>query len=220
MRGLKPYLRFGFILGLTTVWLLGTAGCHRHTTRPDNQPGANQTYVDHTSPGPVPGVGIDSQDIVSMTDRMTRDLLATPELMNWPSPPRIVIDAKYFRNEGSSRVNRKMITDRLRVNLNRASNGKLRFLGRHYSDMVEDERALENDGVVTSGTMGDTPRAEGWDFRMGGRITTLDKVTPGSGRMERYHQITFELVERGSGAIIWSNLYEFEKFDEMDTIYR
>jgi len=67
---------------------------------------------------------------------------------------------------------------------------------------------------------GATQQAQGWDFRLGGRIATLDKVTPGSGLMERYHQITFELVERGSGAIIWSNMYEFEKFDRMDTIYR
>ncbi len=197
-----------------------TSGCVRHTTRPANRPGTPQNYVDPGSPGPARGVGIDSQDVVSMTDRMCRDLLACPRLMNWATPPRIVIDERYFRNEGSARINRKMITDRLRVELNRNSGARLVFLGRHYSDMVEDERELEEAGVVSGGTQGTTQEAAGWDYRFAGRIATLDKIAPASGQTERYYQITFELVERGSGAIIWSNMYEFEKFDTLDTIYR
>lgn len=204
--------------GVALLTLASLTGCIR-TTRPANRPGAPQVYVDPSSPGPIQGVGIEANDVVSMTDRMARDLLATPEIVNWPRPPRIVIDSRYFRNEGSARINRNLITDRLRVNLNRAADGRLVFLGRHYSDMVEDERALEEEGVVSPGTQGSTRQAAGWDYRLGGRIATLDKVDPRSGEMDRYYQITFELVERGTGALVWSNLYEFEKFADQDVVY-
>jgi len=165
-------------------------------------------------------MGLESQDIVSMTDRMARDLLAAPQIMNWRTPPRVVMDAEYFHNESSDRINRNLITDRLRVELNRAAGGKLTFLGRHYSDMVEDERNLEQQGVVGGGTQGATAQAAGWDYRLGGRIASLDKVDPQSGQAERYYQITFELVERGSGTIVWSNMYELAKSSVADVVYR
>jgi hypothetical protein len=191
------------------------------TTHPDNRPGAPQTYVDPGSPSQAtqPGIGLESQDIVAMTDRMVRDMLATPQIVSHATPPRIVVDARYFHNEGSARINRNLVTDRLRVSLARSAGGKLTFLGRHYADMVEDERALEEDGVVSGGTQGETSQALGWDYRLGGRIATLDKVDPGSGVTERYYQITFELVERGSGAIVWSNQYELEKAAVADAVY-
>jgi hypothetical protein len=55
---------------------------------------------------------------------------------------------------------------------------------------------------------------------MGGRITTLDSVDPGSGMKSRYHQITFEMVELETGIIVWSGIYEFKKSSQNDIVYR
>ena len=46
---------------------------------PDN--GAAGRYEDPASPGQVRGVGLESQDIVAVSDEMVRDILADPEIV-------------------------------------------------------------------------------------------------------------------------------------------
>ena len=92
--------------------------------------GSATVYRDTTTSDGVKGIGTESQDIVSMADAMFRDLLNVPELMNRPTPPRIIVDPKYFRNESSEIIDKALITDRIRVNLLRAAGGRMRFIGR------------------------------------------------------------------------------------------
>ena len=177
-------------------------------------------YEDPGATGRIAGIGIESQDIVSMTDKMMRDMMANPTLAGRRPPPRVVVDSKYFRNESSSIINKNMITDLLRTGLTRAANGRMVFLGREYADMTENERALEQEGVVTGGTQGSTQKALGWDYRLGGRIASLDSVDVWTGLTSRYHQITFEMVERGTGVIVWNGTYQFKKTAQDDILYR
>ncbi len=194
-------------------------GCY-NTTRVDNSRGRPTHYEDPASSGTVAGVGIESQDIVSVTDRMMRDILATPSVASRSKTPRVVMDSSYFRNESSSIINKNLLTDRLRTELNRAAAGRLIFLARHHADMTEKERLLEEEDFVTEGTQGETKAALGYDYRLGGRIASLDAVNSKTGVMSRYHQITFELIERGTGVIVWSDNYEFKKSAQDDIIYR
>ena len=53
------------------------AGCQ---SKGDNVSGMRVVELDPGTRGPVAGVGIEGQDIVSMTDRMIRDMLASPTL--------------------------------------------------------------------------------------------------------------------------------------------
>ena len=57
-----------------------------------NASGLKPQELDTSTRGPVAGVGIESQDVVSMTDRMMRDMLSTPVLAGRATPPRIIID--------------------------------------------------------------------------------------------------------------------------------
>lgn len=212
----NPFLKLHLIIPL----VLTLAGCTTYAVRVDNTAGRPTRYEDPGSPGVISGVGIESQDIISVSDRMMRDILANPVIANSKNPPRVVMDSTYFRNESSSTVNKNLITDRLRTELNRAAAGRMVFLARHHSDLVEDERNLEKEGVVGGGLFGSTKDALGWDYRLGGRIASLDAVDPASGIKSRYHQITFELIERGSGTIVWSNTYEFRKTAQDDILYR
>ena len=209
---------YPFLLISLSFWL---AGCSTTTSRPDNTGRGRATrYEAPDTPGQVGGVGLESQDVVSVADRMVRDILSNAQIAGRGTPPRVVIDSEYFRNESSSTINKNLLTDRLRVDLVRAANGKLVFLARHQADSVEDERKLEEDGVVTSGTQGKTKPALGYDYRLGGRIASMDAIDSKSGLKSRYHQITFELIERGSGQIIWANKYEFKKTAQDDVIFR
>ena len=214
-----PRISAWYLTGLPLALLLGA--CSTVTTYPVvNAPGTPTTYQDPGTRGPVSGVGIEAQDIVSMTDKMMRDMLGNPALVGRPTPPRVIIDAEYFANESSSRLNKNSITDRLRVSLNQASQGRLVFVGRQFADMVARERDLKRQGVTDTGTTGMAKAQLGGDFRMGGRITSLDARSPATGQMSRYNQITFEMVDLENGQIVWSGIYEFLKTAQDDVIYR
>ena len=72
-----------------------------------------------------------------------RDMLTNPVLAGQTTPPRVIVDSQYFVNESTSRINTNSITDRLRVNLNRASNGRMVFVARQNVAMIEAERELK-----------------------------------------------------------------------------
>ena len=208
-------------IALTFVPALLLGACATATTYPVvNAPGSATTYQDPGTRGPVSGVGIEAQDIVGMTDKMMRDMLTNPTLAGRTPPPRVIIDAEYFANESSSRLNKNSITDRLRVSLNRASQGRMTFVGRQFSDMVARERDLKRQGVTDTGTTGLAKAQLGGDYRLGGRITSLDARSPSTGQMSRYNQITFEMVDLETGQIVWSGIYEFLKTAQDDVIYR
>ena len=177
-------------------------------------------YSSPDSPGQVRGVGIESQDIVSMSDQIMRDLLTVPQLMNASTPPRVIIDSKAFRNESSEIIDKALITDRIRVYLNRAAQGRIRFIGREYADVVEMERDLKDSGQVDVGTKGRTRAMAGADYRLVGRIGTRDAVDPQTGVRSRYSMYTFELLDVEYGDLVWSNLYEFKKETADHVVYR
>jgi PBP1b-binding outer membrane lipoprotein LpoB len=205
-----------FLLGLSLVALM--AGCA--PTQVENVEGKPTAYEDPQSSGSVNGVGIESQDVVAMTDEMMRDMLSNRLLAGRETPPRIIIDNEYMDNESSSIINTNMLTDRLRVELNRAANGRMVFVARERSDMVEKERQLKRDGAVDGGTIRKTQATAGADYRMAGRITSLDAVDQESQERSRYHQITFEMVDLELGTIVWSGMYEMKKAAQDNVLYR
>jgi len=187
----------------------------------NNSAGRPVMYQDVASASPTTaGVGVESQDVVSMTDRMMRDILATPAISGRATAPRIIIDSEYFTNDSSSRINKNTITDRLRVELNRASAGRLVFVARHYGDMAARERDAKRNGEVDGGTVRQTKARAGGDFRLGGRITSLDAMKKGTGAISRYHLITFELIDLEQETIAWSGSFEFKKEAQDDILYR
>lgn len=147
------------------------------------------------------GVGIEAQDVIGMTDRMVRDMMGDPNLAQRGAAPRIIVDSRHFKNESTSRINVNAITNRLRVGLNRASGGKMVFVGREYIDAVERERELKREGKVDVGTSGLTRASYGADFRLVGTITSLDARSSSTGLMSRYTQITFEMLDLETGAL-------------------
>ena len=204
---------------LSPLFLLA-AGCETTPPPVQNTAGTATTYQDPGTRGAVSGVGIESQDIVSMTDKMARDMLGDPAFTGSKGAPRIIIDSKFFSNESSARINKNVITDRLRIGLNRSSKGRMLFVGREYSGMVEKERTLKRDGKVDTATRGLTQAQAGADYRLGGRISSLDARNANTGQISRYNQITFEMVDLENGLIVWSGIYEFSKSAQDNIVYR
>lgn len=209
------------LLTAAAATLLST-GCATapNTALVRNTAGAATIYNDVRESGPIQGVGIESQDIVSMTDAMMRDMLNTPALVTRATPPRIIVDEGEFRNESTSRLNKRIITERLKVLLNRNAGGKLVFVGRQYTGAIEAERAMKRDGVVDGGTIRTTNATAGGDFLLGGTIMSQDAIQQGSGLTSRTHTIIFEMVDLELGTIVWTGLYEFGKTAQDDVLYR
>lgn len=177
-------------------------------------------YQDPTSGGQVMGVGLESQDIVTVSDTMVRDILADAGVMKMERAPRIIMDGEYFKNETAQRINKNLIVDRLRIALQRASKGRLVFVSRESAAMVAAEREAKRDGVVDTGTTGLTKAQAGGDFRLVGRISAQDLRSASTGTVERYTQLSFELIDLESGISLWANQYEVKKAGRDDAIYR
>jgi len=201
------------ILSILAASGLILAGCSAPASKP-------VSYEDVNSSGMVAGVGVESQDITSVTDVMVRDILATPEIIKRDKPARVIIDEAYFQNESSQRISKNLLVDRLRVNLQRASKGKLLFVSRESAGMVEQERDMKRQGKTDSGTVGLANTLAGADYRLTGRINSLDSRSTSNGAVARYTQITFELIDLESSLSVWSNFYEFKKAGQDDAIYR
>lgn len=176
--------------------------------------------LDPASPGVVRGIGIESDDIVSMTDKMMRDILSTAIFANSPSPPQIALDSVNFRNDSSQTINKDLIINRLRVALNRSAGGRMTFINTGYRGAAEKERSLKRAGKVDVGTTGLTMAQAGADYMLGGTIASLDSRDPRTGYMQRYMQITFELFDTERGSVVWSNMYEFQRGARDDVVYR
>ena len=203
------------VAGVLTGLLL--AGCAAPTANTRGMPAVD---IDPGTRGPVGGVGIEGQDIIAMTDRMMRDMLQSPVLANAVRPPQVIVDSEYFYNESAQRLNKNAIVDRLRVGLTNAAGGRMVFVARHNADMVERERNLKRSGKVDVATTGLTRAAAGGDYRLSGRVSSVDAVNVRSGVAQRYNQIVFEMVDLERGTIVWSGMYEFTRAAADDVVYR
>lgn len=195
------------------------AGCQTNPPL-QNATGVSSMEVDSSRKGPVSGVGMEGQDIVAMTDQMMRDMLAEPIFKETGKRPRVIIDSEYFVNESSQAINKNIITQRLMVNLNRAARQRMQFVNRQNAAMIEKERALKRSGTTDVGTAGLTKAQLGADYRLSGKINSLDSRNVKTGMVQRYTQISFEMTDLESGEILWSGIYEFSRAAADDVIYR
>ncbi len=184
---------------------------------PENE-GLAPQYIDVDKQGPVSGAGIEGQDVVAMTDLMARDILALPQISNVNDPPRIIVDSRFFSNEGTQRININVLTDRIRSNLIRNAKGKIRFVSRENVTAVEEEKQTKSAETTDTGVKPDQ-QLLGADYRITGRISDIT-TKDSKGQVKKYNQILFELIDLTNSEIVWSNTYEFQKAAGDDVIYR
>ena len=178
------------------------------------------SYIDTSVQGPVSGVGVESQDIDAMVDKMARDLLATSSIAGRSVSPRIIMDDSDFMNKGAQAFDKGMITDSLRVKLNRAAQGRMMFVDRQHLGTVVRERELKRDGTTDVGTTGLTRAVSSADFKLVGTIRTLNGKNVNTGAVQRRTQITFEMTDLESDVLVWSNEYTFQKTAADDIVYQ
>jgi len=167
----------------------------------DTGSGSTDKYQDPESVTSLNTANIESNDVIACAKFMVGRMLANPLINTSGGTPRVVIvDSKYFTVRTSTRLDKDLLIDRLRVELINAANGRIRFAGREYAAVVEEEKGLEEGGVVGKGT---TELAEN-----------------AGNRIQKYYLMTFEMVDTNTGEIVFSDKWEFKKQKTIPTAYR
>src|SRR5215813_8172449 len=123
------------------------AGC-ASSSGVKNPSGIPVTQMRPDEQGFVAGTGVESQDLVAVTDKMARSILGIPQIANAQGTPRVVLDP--VKNETRFPINKDIFLTRIRAQLNSKAQGKVLFLARDRMNTLEHERALKQSGQVTA----------------------------------------------------------------------
>ncbi len=181
-----------------------------------NPSGVQVTEMRPDERGFVAGTGIESQDLVAVTDKMARSILAIPQVANAQGTPRVVLDPVV--NETRFPINKDIFLSRIRAELNQKSGGKVIFLARDRMAALEREKQMKQSGQVTSSSDPNVVEFKGADFFLTGKLQGLSART--SGGTSDYVLYTFQLIDARTSDIIWENSAEMKKQGLEDAVYR
>lgn len=203
LKPFAPVLLIGLLAGCASSGVRNPSGVGVTQMRPDEQ-------------GFVAGTGMESQDLVSVTEKMARGILDAPAVKGASSAPIVVLDP--VENETRFPINKDMFLTRIRVLLNSKAAGKVQFLARDRMAALEKERALKQSGQVT--TTSDPQRVEfkGADYFLTGKLSGLTTRT-GAGTSD-YILYSFQLIDARTSAIVWEDFAEVKKQGLEDATYR
>jgi PBP1b-binding outer membrane lipoprotein LpoB len=198
MNFMKQQLQAAFVSLSSATLLAGLlTGCASSGVK--NPSGIPTTEMRADEKGFVVGTGIESQDLVTVADKMARGILAVPQIANARGVPRIVLLP--VKNDTRFPINKDIFLREIRANLNEKAAGKLIFLARDLMPDLDKERQLKQSGQVTSSTDPNVNQFKGADFMLTGELTGL--TTKMSAGTSDYILYTFQLVDPNTSDIIW-----------------
>lgn len=190
------------------------SGCA--STGVKNPSGVPVTEMKADERGFVAGTGIESQDIVTVADKMARAIVGVPEIANAKGVPRVVLLP--VKNETRFPINKEIFLQEIMSLLNERSMGKVRFLARDRMADLERERELKLTGQVSSSTDPSTTQFKGADFMLTGKL--MGQTTKTSAGTSDYVLYTFELIDPNTSDIIWQGRHNIKKQGLEDAAYR
>ncbi len=190
------------------------AGCASSGVK--NPSGANVTEMRPDERGFVAGTGIESQDLVAVTDKMAQSILAIPQITRAQGVPQIIVDP--VKNETRFPINQEIFLTRIRSQLNAKSAGKVMFLARDRMAALQHERDLKLSGQVTASADPGVVEFKGADFLLTGTLQGLTTRT--SGGTSDYILYAFQLIDVRTSGIIWEDSAEIKKQGLEDAAYR
>ena len=181
-----------------------------------NPSGLPVTQMRADEQGFVAGTGVESQDLVAVTDKMSRSILSIPQIANAQGTPRVVLDP--VENATRFPINKDIFLDRIRALLNSKSHGKVIFLAREKMATLERERQMKQAGQVTASADPNLVEFKGADFFLTGKLSGLSTRT-GAGTSD-YILYTFRLIDARTSDIVWEDMAEIKKQGLEDAAYR
>jgi penicillin-binding protein activator len=205
------YRKLAVLAGALSVTFL--AGCASGVKNPSGVP---VTEMSADERGFVAGTGIESQDLVAVTDKMARSILGIPEITQATVTPRVVLEP--VTNETRFPINKDIFLTRIRTQLNEKAAGKVRFLARENMKALEREQQLKQDGLVTSSQDPNVVRFKGADYFLTGKLQGMSART--SAGLSDYILYSFQLIDASTSEIVWESSAEIKKQGLEDAAYR
>jgi PBP1b-binding outer membrane lipoprotein LpoB len=190
------------------------AGCASTGVR--NPSGIPTTEMRADEKGFVVGTGIESQDLVTVADKMARGILGVPQIANAQGVPRVVLLP--VKNDTRFTINSELFLREIRAMLNEKAAGKVIFLARDRMADLERERGLKQSGAVTSSTDPNLNRFMGADLMLTGELTSL--TTRMSAGTSDYVLYGFQLIDPNTSEMIWEGSHRIKKQGLEDAAYR
>lgn len=192
---------------------LGTGCASRGVKNPSGVP---VTEMRPDERGFVAGTGVESQDLVAVTDKMARSILNVPAIATAERPPVIVLEPVI--NETRFPINKDLFLTRIRGQLISKAQGKVEFLARDRWDTLQKERALKRAGEVTAASDPTVQEFKGADYFLTGKLQSLTTRT--SQGVSDYILYSFQLINARTSAIVWEDQAEIKKQGLEDAAYR
>jgi PBP1b-binding outer membrane lipoprotein LpoB len=206
--------RFFLLAGVTASAALFT-GCET-TQGVRNPTGVPVTEMRPDERGFVAGTGVESQDLVTVTDKMARSIVGIPQIARTTVKPVIVIDP--VENATRFPINKDLFTDRIRIELNKHAIDRVTFLARDRMKALERERDLKRAGQVTASADPNVVEFKGADYFLTGKLGGLTtRTSQGTGDYILY---SFQLISARTSEIVWEDSYEIKKQGLEDAAYR
>jgi len=200
---------------LSTVALAAfVSGCASSGVK--NPSGVPVTHMTADEQGFVAGTGVESQDLVAVTDKMARSILAIQQIANAPTPPKIVLDP--VNNNTRFPINKDIFNTRIRTELNKKSLGKVTFLARDRMAALDKERNLKRTGELTATADPKMQEFLGADYFLTGELQGLSTRTKAG--TSDYILYAFQLIDVRTSAIVWEDSAEIKKQGLEDAAYR
>jgi hypothetical protein len=190
------------------------AGCASNGVK--NPSGVGVTQMRGDERGFVAGTGVESQDLVTVADKMARSILNIPEISRAQTPPRIVVLPVV--NETRFPIAKDIFGDKIRIELNRNAAGRVRFLARDTMPTLEQERAAKRAGAVTATADPNAQEFKGADYFLKGKLQGMSTRT-GAGTSD-YVLYSFQLVDARTSEIVWEDASDIKKQGLEDAAYR
>jgi PBP1b-binding outer membrane lipoprotein LpoB len=199
---------------LSTAAVALVAGCASSGVH--NPQGVPVTRMNADEQGFVAGTGVESQDLVAVTDKMARSVLAIPQIANATTPPVVVLDP--VDNQTRFPINKDIFLTRIRTQLNSKTRGKVTFLARDRMQALEHERKMKQEGAITASSDPTIQEFKGADYLLTGTLQGLSTRTA-KGTSD-YILYAFQLIDARTTAIVWEDSAEVKKQGLEDAAYR
>jgi PBP1b-binding outer membrane lipoprotein LpoB len=172
--------------------------------------------VDADAADQVGGTGLQSQDIRTISDRISRDIVASSVLTAAQPGERISFYLINMENEGSDVINKRIILEKIETDLYKALTGRVQILDRTAVglDAVRREREAKRSGAV-AGKLSMKDSVAGADYALTGVIQ--DRVQQSGKLKSVYYLVTFRLLNLETDEIVWKGDYETKFLSEKAT---
>jgi penicillin-binding protein activator len=166
--------------------------------------------------GLVAGTGIESQDLVAVTDKMSRSILGIPDIAQARAKPFIVLEP--VTNNTRFPINKDIFLTRIRTQLNSKAYGRVSFLDRDMMKTLANERDLKRTGQVTTSSDPNIVEFRGADYFLTGKLDGMTTRT--SAGTSDYVLYSFRLTNARTSEIVWEDSAEIKKQGLEDAAYR